>query len=828
MRLYFRFIILFLLSVCFLPAFSQKPKSYTTSEIYQGIQKLNVLGSALYIAAHPDDENTRLITYLSKARQVNTAYLSLTRGDGGQNSIGPEQAELLGVVRTQELLSARKVDGGSQFFTRAMDFGYSKSAEEALTIWDRNDLLYDMIWVIRKFRPDVMITRFPPDKRAGHGQHEASALLAAEAFEKAGDPQVFPGQLEYVDPWTPVRLFQNTGRWWNPDIEEGEGVISVDIGEYDPLSGLSYSELGADARSQHRSQAFGVTWTRGTSKEYLEYWKGSKPEDDIFDQIDISWNRLKRPDIENLVNQTLKDYDFTDPSASLNGLLEIRRKITGLDNQFWKDKKLEEVDVLIRACLGLYMEATTDKSYASPGDPVSFHFEFTNRSERNAILKKIFSDRMDIDTVINTTLENNQPVEFTMSCHLSEQVPETSPYWLKNPRDGYEYVIKGEMNWGMASNDIPIVFRAMLNITGQDILFDLPVVYRWTDRMRGQQYEPFEVGPALFVEINNGVYIFPDETGKSMEVKLTSKNRPVNGELVLEMPPGWRVTPESIPFDLSADSNESFIFTLYPPPETSHGTVKAVAISGHKRYDRQVVRIAYEHFPRQLVYLPAEAKVEKLDIQKKGKRIAYIMGAGDEVGESLQQIGYEVTYLNDQNMGQFDLSQFDAIVFGIMAFNNDSFLSDYQDRLLSYVREGGNLIVQYNNQRIGLKSDIIMPYPIEFSGNSAEVRVSEEDAPVTILHPDFPAMNEPNRITGHDFEGWTQERGLYFPVAWDDHYTALLSSHDTGENPLNGGLLVAPYGEGYYVYTAYSWFRQLPAGVPGAFRIFANLISLGK
>ncbi len=828
MKLFNRFLIILCLSASFNPVLSQRPNRYTSGDIYKGIQKLDVLGSALYIAAHPDDENTRLITYLSKARQVNTAYLSLTRGEGGQNSIGPEQGELLGIVRTQELLSARRVDGGSQFFTRAMDFGYSKSAKEALTIWSREDLLSDMIWVVRKFRPDVMITRFPPDKRAGHGQHEASALLAAEAFEKAGDPNVFPDQLKYVAPWQPERLFLNRAPWWNSDKQQGKEVISVDIGEYDPLSGLSYSELGADARSQHRSQAFGVTWTRGTSKEYLEYWKGSQPEKDIFDQIDITWNRLNQPEIEQLIKETLKNYNFNDPSASLPMLLDIRKKILEVDDEFWREKKRKEVDELIKACLGLYFESTTDKSYASPGDPVSFHFEFTNRSDKEVVLKKIISTKVAIDSLVNTSLENNQPVEFVISRPLTQSVPETSPYWLENPRKGYEYMITDELNLGMANNEVPLVFQALLNLKGEEITYDIPVVYTWTDRMRGQQYEPFEVGPRLFSEINNGVYIFPDDTGKSMEVTLTTRNQSVEGKLHLDVPAGWRYIPQEIPFSIPAESGESFTFTLYPPAEASRGTVKAVAVSGNDRFDRRMVRIEYEHFPKQIVFLPAETTVEKLDIQKKGEKLAYVMGAGDEVGESLKQIGYDITYLNEQNISQTDLNQFDAIVFGIMAFNNDAFLSGYQDQFLSYVKNGGNLIIQYNNQRIGMKSAIVMPYPIEFSRNSAEVRVSEEDAGVTILQPDHPALNFPNKITGQDFDGWIQERGLYFPIDWDDHYAALLSSHDTGEDPLKGGLLVAQYGKGYYVYTSLSWFRQLPAGVPGAFRIFANLISLGK
>lgn len=821
-------LIFLLLLFLFKPVQSQKPEHYSTGDIYRGIQKLNVLGSALYIAAHPDDENTRLITYLSKAKHINTAYLSLTRGDGGQNSIGPEQAELLGIVRTQELLSARRVDGGTQFFTRAMDFGYSKSADETLTIWDRNDLLSDMVWVIRKFRPDVLITRFPADERAGHGQHEASAILAAEAFEKAGNPEVFPDQLKYLDPWKPERLLLNTGRWWNPDIQEGDHVISVDIGEYDPISGLSYSELGADSRSQHRSQAFGVTWTRGTSKEFLEPVKGSEPEEGIFEGIDISWERIGRPEIGTMIDKILSEYDFNDPSASLAGFLALRKKIKTVNNKFWREKKLREVDELIKACLGLYFEAATDKSYASPGDSVRFRFEFTNRSDIHISLNGISAGVVGVDTVIHTQLENNQSLEFSISRILPEEVPETSPYWLDFPRNGYEYVIPDETERGVANNDVPVTFTAELDIEGTVIAYEIPVVYTWTDRMRGQQYEPFEVGPALFAEINNGVYIFPGSEEKTFEVTLNTMNQPLNGKLHLEVPDGWDYSPEEIPFDLSAGSDETYVFNIKPPNKASQGTVRAVAVSGDKSYNRKMVTVDYEHFPRQVVYLPAEAAVVKLDIMKKGDRIGYIMGAGDEVGASLAEIGYAVTYIDQNNIDHLDLGQFDAIVFGIMAFNNNEFIGNFSDRFMTYMHNGGNLILQYNNMRIGMKSELIMPYPIEFSGNSARVRVSEEDAEVSLLMPDHPALSEPNDITEKDFDGWIQERGLYFPVNWDDQYNALVSSHDTGEEPLKGGILVAEYGKGHYVYTPLSWFRQLPTGVPGAFRIFANLISLGR
>jgi hypothetical protein len=478
--------------------------------------------------------------------------------------------------------------------------------------------------------------------------------------------------------------------------------------------------------------------------------------------------------------------------------------------------------------LGLYLESTTDKPYASPGDSVQFEFEFTNRSNEKVVLNTLSETHLKVDTALNVPLNNNESLFFSISRIMTDQVPQTSPYWLEYPRKGYHYVIKDESKRGLANNKIPVVFHAEIIISGEVITYDIPVVYTWTDRMQGQQYEPFEVGPRLFTDITNGVYIFPDQSGKSVQISIESKNQAVEGKLILQVPEGWRYSPAEIPFSIPPESSDSFIFNLFPPEKASKGTIKAVAMSGTDFYDRNLIRIEYDHFPKQLVFLPAEAVVVKLDIDKKGDRIGYIMGAGDEVGESLSQIGYEVFYINEQNIEKLDFNQFNAIVFGIMAFNNNSFVNDYKEEFLAYVQNGGNLIVQYTNIRIGLKSEIVMPYPIDFSRNSASVRVSEEDAEIVILNPDHPVLNNPNKITSRDFEGWIQERGLYFPIGWDDHYSAILSSHDTGEEPLNGGLLVAPYGKGYYIYTSYSWFRQLPAGVPGSFRIFANMISLGK
>ena len=811
-----------------LNALAQAPKRYNSSEIYKKIQKLNILGNALYIAAHPDDENTWLITYLSNAQLVNTAYLSLTRGDGGQNSIGSEQSELLGVVRTQELLSARRVDGGTQFFTRVMDFGYSKSAEETLNIWNKDELLEDVIWIIRKFKPDVIITRFPPDARAGHGQHETSAIVAGEAFDMAGDPAVFPEQLDYVDVWQPVTLFYNIGRWWDPDVEEREDVISVDIGEYDPLSGLSYSELGADSRSQHRSQAFGVTWTRGEFKEFLEYAKGQKPGSNIFDGIDISWNRINRKDIGEDISSILDTYDFRNPSGSVHELIRLRKKVEEVGDDFWREQKMQEIDEIIKACLGLYLEATSGKAYLSPEDEIVVRFEITNRSDKKVFVKAVRSEDLPCDTVLNEQLVYNDPFTFRIKRSLPLNIRETSPFWLKNPVKNFEYDITDPALKGRAQNPPSIQFKIKVNIEDTDISYWLPVIYTWTDRMKGQQYEPLEIGPKLFVEIENGVFIFPDEQGKQVHVKLETRNQPVSGKLTLQLPDSWKSDPVSINFNMGPEEIQNFQFKVFPPQMESQGDIIANAVVDGKVYDRRLVSIDYEHFPRQLVYLPDKADAVKLDIKKRGSKIAYIIGAGDDVGTALEQIGYEVSYFDEKNISDLNFSEYDAVVFGIMAFNNQAYLSEYNEKFLDFIQNGGNVIVQYNNIRIGTKSPILLPYPIEFSGSSASVRVSVENAEVRIIAPNHEVMNYPNKINTEDFNNWVQERGLYFPVKWDEKYSAILSSNDPGEPPLDGGLLVAQYGKGFYIYTSYSWFRQLPAGVPGAYRIFANLISIGK
>jgi len=807
-------------------AFGQ-PKDYNSADIQRRLEKLNVLGTVLYLAAHPDDENTNVITYFSKDRLFYSAYLSLTRGDGGQNSIGPEITEDLGMIRTQELLAARRIDGGQQFFTRAIDFGYSKGADETFGIWDREMLLSDVVYVIRKWKPDVIITRFPPDRRAGHGQHEASAILGMDAMDVSGDKSKFSEHK--LDPWQPKRILVNTGRWWRTDISADDpGVSFVDVGAYSSLLGKSYNEIAALARSQHKSQSFGVSSRRGESIEYLEHAKGIEAADDPFEDIDVSWDRVKgSKGLEKTVNGIIEKFDPVNPSDIVPDLFDLREKVGKLSNEFWKERKLDEIDYLIQACTGLFLEARAATRVNSPGDEVIVNFEMINRSTSNIKVVGISSEALQIDSTLNTTLENNKGLSFKSFTTLSEGVDYSDPYWLAEEHGIAHYSIKDASMTGKPQNDPAVTVNAQLEIDGNRFNTSFPLVYRYTDHIKGEVYEPFVIGPEIYVSLDDQIYIFPNEKVQQVSVTLQSSNGEKSGTLRLEVPEGWTYEPKSIEFQLNGEE-QKFNFNLKANVPNGDGSITAIATSNNKTFNQGVSTIEYPHIPLQTKFPKATAKVRRFELEKEGRNIGYIMGAGDGVAKSLQQMGYNVTLLNYEDLEKSKLRAYDAIVVGVMAYNVDDQLGKYNEVLLDYIYNGGNIFVQYTNGRVSQKSEMLMPFEIKLTRNSARSRVSVEDAEIRLLAPDHPALNGPNNITQKDFDGWVQERGLYFPVAWDKKYTALFSSNDPGEEPLDGGLLVAPYGSGYYVYSSYSWFRQLPEGVPGACRIFANLLSLGN
>ena len=806
---------------------AQQPKQLSSSEIYQKIQKLNVLGNVLYLAAHPDDENTRFIAYSANEKLFNTAYLSLTRGDGGQNLIGTEIREELGIIRTQELLAARRTDGGQQFFSRANDFGYSKTPEETLKIWDKDKILADVVWVIRKFRPDVIVCRFPTDGGGGHGHHTASALLGVEAFKKAADATYYTEQLKYVDTWQAKRIVVNTGRWWNPDISaDDEGVVAEDIGQYNELLGTSCNEIAAKSRTMHKSQGFGSTGTRGEQLEYFEHLKGEEAKESLFDGINSSWSRLKGYDyIGKFINDISVNYDLNNPEKSIPLLVKLKNELTKISDTFWKKKKVAEVDELIKQCIGLYIEAKADNYYATNGDSVKVSFELINRSLPELKIKSITAKAIGYNSDKEQKLLKNENISIEKAFQVPNNLPISQPYWLQKEGTLGTYNVSDQLTIGKPENDAAVNFTVVIDISGTEITYNYPLIYKWNDPVNGESHRPFVVVPPVFVNFSEELQLFSNIEGREMELTVKATTQNLKAQLNLLAPKGWKLTQTTFDIELAKKGEEQKIkVTLTPSAEAKIGDLKAELVVGGKNYNQALKTITYDHIPTQIYMPQAKAKLVFVDLKTKGKKIGYFAGAGDKIPEALTNIGYEVDELTENELELNNLEKYDAIVVGIRAVNVNDRFGFIAPKLLKYVENGGTLVMQYNT-RHRLKTDNFAPYPLKLSKD----RVTEEAAEVTFLKPEHEVLNSPNKITKADFEGWVQERGLYFPNEWDkEKYDAILSWHDKEEEAKDGSLLVAKYGKGYYVYTGISFFRELPASVPGAYRLFVNLISLGN
>ena len=810
-----------------------KPEKPMASQIYEDIQKLNFLGSVLYVAAHPDDENTTAISYFSNTVKAQTAYLSLTRGDGGQNLIGPQLRELLGVIRTQELLAARKTDGGQQRFTRANDFGYSKHPDETLALWNKDEVLSDVVWAIRTFKPDVIINRF--DHRSPgstHGHHTSSAMLSVEAFDLVGDPNSYPDQLQYTQVWQPKRQFFNTSWWFYGSRENFEkadksNLVKIDVGTYYPSDGLSNTEISALSRSQHKSQGFGNTGSRGSSDTYLELLRGDYPKSgDVFEGIDTSWNRVKGgAEIGVLLQQVAAQYDFKNPAASLPDLMKAYTLIKQLDDAHWRGIKLQEIEAIIQSCAGLYLEARANTAVTTPGETVTVNLEAINRSTANIVLNHIGLSKGNPAVQVNAPLANNTRWNGNGELTIPKDASFTSAYWLQEKGSLGMYTVNDRRLIGKP--ETPIYYWASFDLTieGTAIRIQKPIRYKFNDRVKGEVYQPFEVVPEASVKLEEKVLLFAKAEIKKLTIKVTAHRDNVQGDVSLAHNGNWIVSPATIPVNLTKKGQEQLVtFEISAKNSATESFITPQIVVGNTTYDKELVTLDYDHIPLQSLYLPAEAKAVLLDIQKAGERIGYIHGAGDAVPVSLEQIGYEVTILDPDALTREQLDDFDAIVLGIRAYNTVSSLKNKQPLLLDYVNDGGTMIVQYNTSGFRSPVKVDAPYPLTLSRD----RVTDEYSPVTIIAQEHALLNFPNKITSTDFDGWTQERGLYFPNEWDDAYTPILSMQDKGEAPKNGSLLVAPYGEGHYIYTGLSFFRELPAGVPGAYRLFANMLSVGK
>ncbi|BDD05327.1 PIG-L family deacetylase [Aureibacter tunicatorum] len=823
MRYASTFILFLTFAICTFYANAQK----SSSEIYLELEKLKTTGRVLYLAAHPDDENTRMISWLSNDRKFRTAYLSLTRGDGGQNLIGTQKGpEGVGIIRTQELLEARKIDGGEQYFTRAVDFGYSKSVDETLEFWNKEEILYDVVYRIRAFKPDVIITRFPPDKRAGHGHHTASAVIAEEAFELAADPNAFPEQLKTVSTWKVKRLFWNTSAWWDKTLPEKAAAspqeyLTVNIGTYNPLLGESHNEIAAKSRSSHRSQGFGAALSKGNSIEYLKLVKGDAFNSDIMDGVKTDWNRFNLKKIDKKIAEAANNFDFTDPSQNINQLFEARamlQRSTNQQNKSWTNHAIASLNSIIKQSLGLHVIAKSDEKIISTGDTLNTQIEIILRNINiNAPVLQSITANGD-KQLLDKKIEINETTTLEMPFIIDRQ--STQPYWLEK---GYDYLfdVNDKSSVGLPESSEAFPLFATLNINGNLLTVPVPVRYVWVDPAQGELQTRVTVSDGASIALDKKVYL---SSGESFEVlaTVTSHMDNLNGSLRLEANDEWLIEPNNINIEnLKKLKGNTLKFKITPPEGASESHLKASLVLSNTTIDTELAEITFPHITQQHLTIPATSKLVHLPYNNLVTKVAYIPGAGDEIPSALKAIGIKTELISPENLGTVNLNQYETIILGIRAFNTQQSLSIHQDRLMAYVKQGGNLIVQYNTSH-RLKVDNIGPYDIKLSRK----RVTEENAEVTFIAPNHKSLNFPNKITQQDFAHWIQERGLYFAETWDDHFEPVISWHDQGESDLQGGLLTCAYGEGTFTYTGISFFRQLPAGIPGAYKLFINLINL--
>jgi LmbE family N-acetylglucosaminyl deacetylase len=804
----------------------------TTSDFIQtklALDALPVTGSVLMIAAHPDDENTGLLSYLARGRKVRTAYLSLTRGEGGQNVIGPEQGPDLGILRTQELLQSRRIDGAQQFFSRAIDFGFSKSPQEAIDKWGHDAVLGDIVWVIRKFQPDVIILQFQGNSQDGHGQHQASAILGREAWDAAADPKRFSEQLKYVKPWRAARMMVNR-RAFTPEMQKQldglPGKLDLEIGGYDPLIGYSYGELAGISRSFNSSQSDGTPRFRGSDKTTLVTLKGTEAKTDLFDGIDLTWNRYEGgAPVGALLRQASREFTPDNPTAPIQSLVKARELVVQMKAPEVRSR-LREIDEAIAKCSGLWFDFSTDREQLIPGEPFKLKITAIARTALPVQVNSLEADDAPLKAQCPFKLELNKIKTIEEDHALSASHADSQPYWLRSPIEGNRYQVEDPTLVGLPQNPPFMTLKADLTIGTAHVVLERPVIYRYMDRLHGESIKPVAIVPAVSIRFLQQTQLFPSPDKKAVEVEVTSETTVKGGHLRLVAPAGWTVEPASQTVDFGGTGEEriySFIVTPTKAPHTGE-LMGAVDIGGHT-IAVTVHHIDYPHIPLQTLLPPAEAKLVRVDAKVLARKVGYVMGAGDDVPDALRQLGCDVVLLGPNDLSLGDLQQYDAIVTGIRAFTERPDLVANHARLLEYVNAGGTLVVQYNRIERG-SSELLKhmgPYPFEI-GNQ---RVTVEEAPV-VFDEKSPLVLSPNKITEKDFAGWIQERGLYFSTKWDSRYGTPFETHDPGDKPMKGATLVARYGKGVYIFTAFSWFRELPAGVPGAFRLFANLLSASK
>lgn len=785
--------------------FAGPPPRRDGAQLLQQVRKLSVLGSALYVAAHPDDENTRLLATLANESLVRAAYLSFTRGEGGQNLIGPELGPLLGVIRTQELLAARRLDGAEQVFTRARDFGYSKSVDETLAIWDHDRVLADAVYAIRVLQPDVIITRFDLKGGDTHGHHTASARLALEAFEAAADASFHPEQLVGgVAPWKARRIVWNA---WAPDGKPNglpPGTLTWDSSLFSPLLGLTYGELAAESRSMHKSQGFGAAPIHGSAPEFFAPLGGEAATKTLFDGVDLSWKRVPGSEkVAAALARAAQEFKVDAPQRSVPVLGSALEELRKLPRSTWTVKKEQELVEVIASCAGVFVEAAANVATVVPGATL----EVTTQALVRA------GDPVRFEEV---RIGEVKATEAKAKLMVPAPARLTSPFFLEKPPAKGSWTLDETMSFNAPQAAPSLEARFVFVVGTQRLTLEREVFFKWVDPTVGERTRPLEVVPPVVVKLSEPLLAFTSAAPKPLVVTVVANADAQRGSVALRVPPGFTVSPEQVNYELAKRGDEATV-TL---------TVKRTTAkeSGELAFDAMTLtRIDYPHLPMQVVLGPAKVKLLPLELERgRTQKVGYLVGAGDDVPQALKQAGYQVTLIDAETE---NLSRFDAIVVGIRAYNVNARLPAAYPRLMQYVKDGGTLVAQYNT-RTWLSSvpAQLGPFPFELS----QERVTDEDAEVVFETPRHPILDVPNRLSAADFSGWVQERGLYFAGKYDEQYQTPLSMHDPNEKPSKGSLLVAKHGKGRFVYTGLSFFRQLPAGVPGAWRLFANLIDHGR
>ncbi|RPA69619.1 PIG-L family deacetylase [Cyclobacteriaceae bacterium YHN15] len=812
-----------LFNLCFFASFNLFAQSKPSSIIYHDLLRFQETKRVLYVAAHPDDENTRLIAYLANAEHAEVAYLSLTRGDGGQNLIGKELGIELGLIRTHELLRARETDGGRQFFSRALDFGFSKNPDETFNNWDREKLLSDVVWIIRSYQPDIIINRFNTIPGTTHGHHTSSALLSVEAFSKAADPNVFPEQLKYTQPWQAKRIFWNAYNWGGQyEPEEGKVYHRFMVGEFNPLLGTTYSQIAADSRTMHKSQGFGSTSQIGRGNDFIEMVKGEAFYDTPFDGISSRWGQLENGnEIRKAINKTIQEFDFLHPQNNVGNLLVIKRLLDGQgDSSNWVKEKQGDINQLILDVMGVKAEFIVRKEIAYTGEKINVELIFNNPSAFPVQLGTFVSGIFHQD--LNAVAKDNEPVSKAFEIQIPRDYPISQPFWLKNPLDNSIFGIDDLMKIGPPVNGATLKGSLNLQIEDQSIPMELALTYKYNDQVDGEVNQPFTLVPEVNVSLDKANLFLIPGADDLLRVDVSFRDKFIKGGNI-EIK-GLDNDQYQIMNILEDERRNRVLYTvkfLDSDQEKKEIWINYVTPDGRK-FSQDTKRIIYKHIPNLTYFTNTTLNLVKMDLKTSGQQIGYIPGAGDDVPEVLRSLGYQVSILDDADLRKNRLTDFKTVIVGIRAFNVNQNLANNVDQLMEYVKDGGNLIVQYNTASPLLTRDL-GPYPFSISRD----RVAVEDSPVKV---DFshPLLRIPNKITMRDFDGWVQERGLYFTSNWDPAYSTPFTMQDPGENPSMGSLLFTQYGKGTYTYSGISWFRLLPAGVPGAVKLFINLIEQGS